>query len=66
MNHIPRRIFTEEFKHEAIKLVTEQKLTAAEAGKRLDVDPESIRTWIKQQEHGQLKAGLGAAKLRAR
>lgn len=65
MNRIPRRIFTEEFKHEAVKLVTEQKLTAAEAGKRLDVDPKSIRAWVKQQEHGQLKASLGAARLTA-
>lgn len=31
MNRMPRRIFTEEFKREAIKLVTEQGLTMAEA-----------------------------------
>ncbi len=31
MNRMPRRILTEEFKREAIKLVTEQGLTMAEA-----------------------------------
>lgn len=31
MKRIPRRIFTAEFKHEAIKLITEQGLTLAEA-----------------------------------
>ena len=37
MKRIPRRIFTEEFKLEAIKLVTERGLTIAEAGRKLDV-----------------------------
>ena len=34
MKRIPRRLFTEEFKREAIKLVTEQHLNVA--AKRLD------------------------------
>jgi transposase-like protein len=37
MKRILRRIFTAEFKREAIKLVTEQGLTLAEASKKLDV-----------------------------
>lgn len=43
MKRIPRRLFTEEFKREAIKLVTEQHLNAAQAGRQLDIDPKSIR-----------------------
>ena len=34
---IPRRVFTAEFKREAIKLVSEQGLTMAEASRKLDV-----------------------------
>ncbi len=45
---IPRRIFTEEFKREAIKLVTEQGLTLTEVGRPLDVAAQSLRTWIDQ------------------
>ena len=63
MKHIPRRIFTEEFKLEAIKLVTEQGLTIAEAGRKLDVATKSLRTWMEQQERGKLRASLGASKL---
>ena len=37
MKRIPRRLFTEEFKREAIKLVTEQHLNVAAAGRKLDV-----------------------------
>ena len=62
---IPRRIFTEEFKREAIKLVTEQGLTMAEAGRKLDIATKSLRTWVEQLERGQLKASLGASKLTA-
>ena len=48
MKRIPRRTFTAEFKVEAIKLVTEQKLTHAEVSRKLDVATHSLRTWIDQ------------------
>ena len=65
MSPIPRRVFTEEFKREAIKLVLAQGLTVAEASRKLDVATKSLRTWIRQQEHGELKSSLGATKLTA-
>ena len=34
MKRIPRRLLTEEFKTEAIKLVTEQHMNAAQAGRQ--------------------------------
>ncbi len=36
------KIFTEEFKRDAIKLVTEQHLNAAQAGRQLDIHTETI------------------------
>ena len=65
MKRIPRRIFREEFKREAIRLVNEQGLTIAEASRKLDVASKSLRTWIKQVQSGDLKASLGANKLTA-
>ena len=65
MKRIPRRIFQEEFKREAIRLVNEQGLTIAEASRKLDVASKSLRTWIKQEQSGELKASLGASKLTA-
>lgn len=58
MKRIPRCIFTAEFKREAIKLVTEQGLTPAEAGRKLDIATKSLRTWMDQQERGKLKSSL--------
>ena len=75
MKRIPRRIFVaglgprEEFKREAIKLVNDQGLTIAEASKKLDtgwpkaIASRSLRTWMKQEQSGELKASLGANKL---
>ncbi len=44
-----------------MKLVTEQNLNVAQAGRQLDIDPKSIGAWIAQAERGALKAILGAA-----
>lgn len=63
MKRIPRRIFREEFKREAIKLVNEQGLTISEACKKLDIATKSLRTWMKQEQSGELKSSLGANKL---
>ena len=77
MKRIPRRIFVaglgpqEEFKREAIKRVNEQGLSIAEACKKLDtrwpkaIATKSLRTWMKQEQAGELKASLGASKLNA-
>ena len=65
MKRIPRRIFREEFKREAIKLVNEQGLTIAEASTKLDIASKSLRTWMKQEQAGEIKASLGADKLSA-
>ncbi len=65
MKRITRRIFTEEFKREAIQRVTDQGLTQAQASKKLDVSTKSLRTWMDQQARGELKPSLGASKLTA-
>jgi len=61
----PSSYFYGRIKREAIKLVTEQGLTLAEASRKLDVATKSLRTWMDQQERGKLKSSLGASKLTA-
>jgi transposase len=51
-----KRKYTQEFKTEAIKLVTEQSYTQAEAGKSLGVTPTNISRWIKESSPGSEKA----------
>jgi len=45
-----RRIFTAEFKREALQLMQRDGLSQAEVGRRLDLDPGTIRKWQRQLE----------------
>lgn len=63
MKRIPRRIFTEEFKKEAVRLFKEQRLTVAEVSRNLEVAPKSLKTWLSQYDTGSLKGSLGFDKI---
>ena len=51
MNRIPRRVFTGEFKAEAVKLVSEQGVGKSEAARLLDVSLKSLDDWIDHARH---------------
>ena len=53
---LKRRAFTAEFKIEAVKLVTENGLSYAEVGRRLDVLPKLIKNWEDMYRGGVLIA----------
>lgn len=44
--------YTQEFKEEAVKLVTEQGYSQSKAGKLLGVDSKNISHWIKKMTNG--------------
>ena len=59
-----RRKFSREFKVEAVKLVRERGVSAAQAGRDLDVHENVLRKWVKEfasdprhafPGHGQMK-----------
>ena len=52
MKRIPRRILTEAFKKEAVRLVQAEGLTLAEVGRNLEVVPKSLKTWIVLHQQG--------------
>ena len=43
-----RRIFTAEFKREALQLMQREGLSQAEVARRLDIDPGTLRKWERQ------------------
>jgi transposase len=45
-----RSTYTAEFKLRAVKMITEQKLSVAEAARRLDINDQLLRTWKKAFE----------------
>ena len=43
----PRKTYTAEFKLQAVKMITDQKLSVAEVARRLDVGENLLRAWKK-------------------
>jgi len=57
-----RRKFNREFKISAVQLVNHQGYNIAEAARNLGIDPNSLRSWLKQfsSEAGVAPSGDGA------
>lgn len=54
MKGVPQGRYTKEFREEAVKLVTEEKLSLPEAARRLSLPPSTIGNWIKAYRVGRL------------
>jgi len=51
---IPQGRYTKEFRGEAVKLVTEEKLSLPEAARRLSLAPSTLSYWLKAYKAGKL------------
>ena len=63
MKRVPRRLFSEDFNKEAVRLFKQQGLTLAEVSRNLDIAPKSLKTWVALYNAGALKGSIGVAKL---
>ena len=54
MKGIPQGRYSKEFREEAVKLVTEEKLSWAEAARRLSIPVSTIGNWMKAYKDGKL------------
>ena len=54
MKGIPQGRYTKEFREEAVKLITEEKLSLPEAARRLSLPPSTVGNWVKQFKAGRL------------
>lgn len=63
MKRVPRRLFSEDFNKEAVRLFKQQGLTLAEVSRNLDIAPKSLKTWVALYNAGAPKASIGVAKL---
>jgi transposase len=49
--------YTQEFKEDAVKLVTEQGYSNSEVGRRLGVNPSNVSRWVRQHRQDQEDIG---------
>ena len=54
MKGIPQGRYTKEFREEAVRLVTEEKLSWPEAARRLSLPPSTLGNWMKAYKTGRL------------
>jgi len=54
MERLPRGRYTKEFREEAVKLITEEKLSIPEVGRRLNLAPSTVGNWVKAYKAGKL------------
>jgi len=50
----PQGRYTKEFREEAVKLVTDEKLSLPEAARRLSLPPSTLGNWLKAYKAGRL------------
>ena len=54
MKRVPQGRYTREFREETVKLVTKERLSLPEAGRRLSLAPSTIASWVKAYKAGRL------------
>lgn len=60
MERLPKGIYTQEFRAEAVKLVEAEELSVDAAAKRLSVPKSSLGNWVRASRTGKLaKVGQG-------
>jgi len=54
LKRVPQGRYTREFREETVKLVTKERLSLPEAGRRLSLAPSTIASWVKAYKAGRL------------
>jgi putative transposase len=55
MEQIPRGVYAQEFREQAVKLVEAEGLSSREAARRLSIPPGSLKNWVHAARAGTLK-----------
>ena len=57
---LPKQVYTDEYRQQAVLLVTRDGLSIAEAARRLSMSLKTLANWVKRAKDGQLPAASGA------
>ena len=60
MEKLPRQVYTSEFRQQAVELITRDRLSIAEASRRLSLSPKTLANWVRwAKEATAPEAGAG-------
>lgn len=54
MERLPGQIYTGEFGRQAVEMVRRERLSIAEASRRLSLSPKSVTNWVRRAKNGSL------------
>jgi len=60
---LPKQVYTDEFRAQAVLLVTRDGLSIAEAARRLSMSLKTLANWVKRAKGGQLPAVRDGARV---
>jgi transposase len=60
MEKLPRRVYTKEFRHQAVEMVARERLGIAEASRRLSLSPKTLTNWVRRAQGGVTPGGDAA------
>ena len=52
MEKLPRRVYTSEFRHQAVEMVIREGLGITEASRRLSLSPKTLTNWVRRAKGG--------------
>lgn len=52
MEKLPRRVYTTEFRQQAVELITRDRLSIAEASRRLTISAKTLLNWVRRAQSG--------------
>lgn len=55
MKRLPRAVYTQEFRDQAVRLVLSDGLTASEAARRLSISIKTLSNWLRLAREGKLE-----------
>ncbi len=56
MEKLPRKVYTSEFRQQAVQMIERDKLSVAEVSRKLSISQKTLANWVKRAKDGQLSA----------
>jgi len=57
-----KRVYTQQFKDEAVRLVLEERLSIPQAARRIEISDKTLANWVRLVRRGKpLRSGVGGA-----
>lgn len=61
MEQLPKQVYTNEYRQQAVQMILRDGLSVAEVSRRLSMSPKTLANWVKRAKDGELPTTGGDA-----